>query len=281
MPKVVKVREPLWNATRKRNPDTMTTVAVDPIPTPPGSTGAPIRRIETQNLIKTYKRRNVVNGVNIHMSQSEVVGLLGGNGAGKTTTFYMLVGLVQPTSGVVLLDDKNITRQPMYRRARMGIGYLAQEASVFKKLTARENVTLVLELKGYPASKRKERADELLNELGILARAETRAYALSGGERRRVEIARALATEPSFLLLDEPFTGIDPIARAEIGEIIHNLKQKGIGVLITDHDAETTLRLTDRTYILNDGKVVAEGTAMEIANNDLARRYYLGKDFSL
>ncbi len=259
----------------------MATTVAEPIPTPPLPEHGPLRRIETRDLVKTYRGRNVVKGVNIYINQAEIVGLLGVNGAGKTTTFYMLVGLVQPTKGVVLLDDTNITRLPMYRRARMGIGYLAQEASVFKKLTARENILLVLELKGYPSERRRERADSLLSELGILARADTRAYALSGGERRRVEIARALAAEPSFLLLDEPFTGIDPIARAEIGEIIHNLKQKGIGVLITDHDAKTTLSLTERAYILNDGEVMAEGTALEVANNPLARQYYLGKDFSL
>jgi lipopolysaccharide export system ATP-binding protein len=259
----------------------MTTPVAEPIPTPPLPVGGSLRRIETRDLVKTYRGRNVVKGVNIYINQAEIVGLLGKNGAGKTTTFYMIVGLIQPKSGMVLLDDKNITRLPMYRRARMGIGYLAQEASVFKKLTARENILLVLELKGYPPRKRKERAEELLNELGILERAETRAYALSGGERRRVEIARALATEPSFLLLDEPFTGIDPIARAEIGGIIRNLKKKGIGVLITDHDEKSTLRLTDRTYILNDGEVMAEGTAIEVANNPLARKYYLGEDFSL
>jgi lipopolysaccharide export system ATP-binding protein len=222
-----------------------------------------------------------VNGVNLHINQGEIVGLLGKNGAGKTTTFYIIVGLIQPKGGAVLLDDKNITRYPMYRRARMGIGYLAQEPSVFRKLTARENILLVLELKGYPARKRKERADELLNEMGILDRADSRGYALSGGERRRVEIARALATDPSFLLLDEPFTGIDPIARKEISTIVRALSNRGIGVLITDHDEKSTLRLTDRTYILADGKVVTEGTAEEVANDPLAREFYLGEDFSL
>ena len=249
--------------------------------TPPVPANPTLRRIETRNLIKTYKGRDVVKGVNVYINQGEIVGLLGKNGAGKTTTFYMIVGLIQPKSGQVLLDEMNITRQPMYRRARLGIGYLAQEASVFKKLTARENILLVLELKGYPANKRKARADQLLEELGIPARADTKAYALSGGERRRVEIARALAADPSFLLLDEPFTGIDPIARKEIGGIIRSLKDKGIGILITDHDEDFTLRLTDRTYILNDGTVVAEGSAVEIANNPLALEYYLGEDFKL
>ncbi|GAB4468476.1 MAG: LPS export ABC transporter ATP-binding protein [Armatimonadaceae bacterium] len=238
------------------------------------------RRIVAHDLVKVYRGRPVVNGVNLYIEQGEIVGLLGKNGAGKTTTFYMIVGLVRPKSGTVLLDDKNITRHPMYRRARMGIGYLAQEPSVFRKLTARENILLVLELVGYRGNRR-ERTDQLLDEMGILDRADTRGYAMSGGERRRVEIARALATEPSFLLLDEPFTGIDPIARKEIGTIVRALRDKGIGVLITDHDEKSTLRLTDRTYILNNGEVITSGTAQEVANDPLAREHYLGEDFTL
>lgn len=246
-------------------------------PAPPTEKG----RISVTDLVKVYRGRNVVDGVNLHIEQGEIVGLLGKNGAGKTTTFYMIVGLVQPKSGTVLLNGRNITRYPMYRRARMGIGYLAQEPSVFRKLTARENILLVLELKGYPAKRRKERADELLNELGVLERADTRAFALSGGERRRVEIARALATEPQFLLLDEPFAALDPLARHEISSIIRALSAKDIGVLITDHDEKTTLSLTDRAYILAEGKVVTQGTATEVANDPLARKFYLGEDFTL
>ena len=249
------------------------------IPLPP--TERSRKRIEAEGLTKTYRGRKVVGGVSLTIEQGEIVGLLGPNGAGKTTTFYMIVGLVKPGGGTVAFDGANITREPMFQRARKGIGYLAQEASVFRKLTARENVLLVLELTGYPAGKRKARADELLDELGVLRVADTRAYALSGGERRRVEIARALAAEPSFLLLDEPFGGIDPIAREEISHIVRGLKARNIGILITDHDAHTTLRLCDRAYILFDGKVATEGTAEEIANDPLARTHYLGENFAL
>lgn len=253
-----------------------------PRPAPPApGTQATQRRIETENLVKIYRGRRVVNGVNLTIAQGEVVGILGKNGAGKTTTFYMIVGLIRPASGRVLLDGKDITRLPMYQRARQGVGYLAQEASVFRKLTARENILLVLELKGYPRNKRRARADQLLEELHITKIADSRGYAMSGGERRRVEIARALATEPSFLLLDEPFTGIDPLAREEIGGIIRSLRDRGIGILITDHDEKTTLRLTDRTYIVADGQVVTQGTAEEVAADPLARKHYLGENFTL
>ena len=239
------------------------------------------RRIEARDLVKMYRGRKVVNGVNITVRQGEIVGLLGPNGAGKTTTFYIAVGLVRPNSGKIILDDKDITRLPMYRRARLGIAYLAQEASVFRKLTARENVLLVLELTGYPASKRRARAEELLRDLHIAERADTRGYALSGGERRRVEIARALAANPSFLLLDEPFAGVDPIATEDIQNIVRGLRDRNIGVLITDHNAQATLRLTDRAYILADGQVVTEGPAEQIASDPLARKYYLGENFTL
>jgi lipopolysaccharide export system ATP-binding protein len=250
------------------------------VPSAPASPKT-IRRIETNELVKIYRGRRVVDGVNLQIAQGEIVGLLGKNGAGKTTTFYMTVGLVRPTKGRVLLDEKDITRLPMYKRARQGIGYLAQEASVFRKLTARENILLVLELIKYPRAQRRARADELLAELNISKIADSRGYSMSGGERRRVEIARALATDPSFLLLDEPFTGIDPQAREEISEIIRGLKNRGIGILITDHDEKTTLRLTDRTYILADGKVVTQGTAEAVAADPLARKHYLGENFSL
>ena len=239
------------------------------------------KRIEIADLVKTYRGRNVVNGVSLTIEQGEIRGLLGPNGAGKTTLFYMVVGLVKPVGGSVAFDGVNITREPMYKRARRGIGYLAQEPSVFRKLTARENVLLVLELTGTPAGKRRARADELLNELGVLKIADTRAYALSGGERRRVEIARALAADPAFLLLDEPFYGIDPITREEISEIIRSLKARNIGILITDHDEKTTLRLCDRITVMYDGKVVAEGTSEEIASDPMARKHYLGENFAL
>lgn len=256
-----------------------------PLAAPPGFDPAPPavpnHRIEARDLVKVYRGRRVVNGVSLHMEQSEIVGLLGPNGAGKTTTFYMIVGLVRPGGGSVTLDGRDITSQPMYRRARLGIGYLAQEASVFRKLSALENVILVLELTGYPGNRRRARAEELLEELHITKIAHTKGYALSGGERRRVEIARALAADPAFLLLDEPFTGIDPIAREDIGGIIRNLKARGIGILITDHDERATLRLTDRAYILADGKIVTAGTAEEVAADPLARKYYLGENFEL
>ena len=247
----------------------------------PPAPGAAQRVIETRDLVKTYRGRKVVNGVNITVRQGEIVGLLGPNGAGKTTTFYMMVGLVRPNSGKMILDNKDITRQPMFRRARLGISYLAQEASVFRKLTARENIIIVLELTGYPAHKRRARADELLEELHIAERAETRGYALSGGEQRRVEIARALAANPSFLLLDEPFAGVDPIATEDIQNIVRGLRDRNIGILITDHNALATLRLTDRAYILADGHVVTEGPAAAIAADPLARKYYLGENFTL
>jgi lipopolysaccharide export system ATP-binding protein len=239
------------------------------------------RTVSVENLVKKYRGRNVVDGVSISFSQGEIVGLLGPNGAGKTTTFYMTVGLVRPDSGSILLDGEQITRLPMHVRARKGIGYLPQEASVFRKLSVLENILLVLELVKYPAAQRKTRAMELLAELKVDHKANEKAYILSGGERRRVEIARALAADPSFLLLDEPFSGIDPKVREEICEIVRQLSQRGIGILITDHDARTTLNLIDRTYIIYEGKVVASGSRNEIASDALARKYYLPEDFTL
>lgn len=277
--------EPCWNRRRKRNRKVKEmTVPLLPAPTEtPAYPGEKEGRrvIVSQNLIKIYRGRKVVNGVNIRVAQGEIVGLLGPNGAGKTTTFYMTVGLVRPDSGKIFLDNKDISRLPMFRRARLGIAYLAQEASVFRKLTARENILMVLELTGYPAARRRARAEELLHDLHIADRAETRGYALSGGERRRIEIARALAANPSFLLLDEPFAGVDPLATEDIQNIVRSLRDRNIGVLITDHNAQATLRLTDRTYILADGQVVTQGTAEEIANDPLARKYYLGENFRL
>ncbi len=248
-----------------------------PVPTP-----APAgKRIETRDLIKVYRGRRVVDGVSLHIEQGEIVGLLGPNGAGKTTTFYMIVGLVRPGAGVVALDGRNITRQPMHVRARAGIGYLAQEPSVFRKLTALENVTLVLEMVGHPRARRRERALELLSELHITHIAHSKGYALSGGERRRVEIARALAADPAFLLLDEPFTGVDPIAIEDIQGIVRGLRERGIGILITDHNARATLGLTDRAYILADGKIMTAGSASEVARDPIARKFYLGESFEI
>lgn len=251
-------------------------VAAVPLPPSDGRR----KRIETRDLVKRYRGTPVVNGVSIEMTQGEIVGLLGPNGAGKTTTFYMIVGLIQPSEGTVRMDGSPITTLPMYKRARLGIGYLPQEASVFRKLTARENILLVLETIGYRGN-RKKRADQLLGELHIEHIADNRGFALSGGERRRVEIARALATEPAFLLLDEPFAAIDPIAREDISGIIRGLKDRGIGILITDHEARAVLSLTDRAYLMADGKVLLHGTAREIADNPIAREHYLGENFTL
>ena len=249
-------------------------------PIPPASDPTPKKRIEARDLVKTYRGRRVVDGVSIEMEQGEIVGLLGPNGAGKTTTFDMIVGLIRPNSGRVRLDNTDITRLPMYQRARRGIGYLPQQPSVFRKLSARENILLVLEMVGYRGDRR-ARADQLLGELHIEKVANTKSFALSGGERRRVEIARALAANPSFLLLDEPFAAIDPIAREDIAGIVRGLKDRGIGILITDHEAHAVLSLTDRAYIMADGKVFIEGTAEEVASNPLARKNYLGENFTL
>ena len=257
----------------------MTMTATQTLPAPPrGET--PTRRIEARDLVKTYRGRKVVNGVDLFVTQGEIVGLLGPNGAGKTTTFDMIVGKVRPGGGKVLIDGQEITTLPMFQRARRGIGYLAQEASVFRKLSARENILLVLEMTGYPAAKRRTRADELLGELHISHIATNKGYALSGGERRRVEIARALAANPSFLFLDEPFAGIDPKAIEDIQALIRGLKDRNLGVLITDHNAAATLRLMDRGYIMVDGKVILSGTSQEIATDPIARENYLGENFT-
>ena len=238
-----------------------------------------LRIVETTGLVKQYRGRKVVDGVSLHFRQGEIVGLLGPNGAGKTTSFYMIVGQIRPDRGKVLLDGTDITRLPMYRRARLGIGYLAQEASIFRKLSVRENLMLVLEMTGCPARERRPRADQLLGELDMLERADAKGYVLSGGERRRVEIARALAANPSFLLLDEPFAGIDPKAIEDIQSVVRQLKARGIGVLITDHNVRETLGIVDRAYVLVDGQVIAEGDADGIATNELVRKHYLGEGF--
>jgi lipopolysaccharide export system ATP-binding protein len=237
--------------------------------------------LEARGLQKSFWQRKVVDNVNLVINPGEVVGLLGPNGAGKTTTFYMVVGLLPPDRGRILLDGSDITALPMYRRARRGIGYLPQESSVIRKLTVEDNLLAILEMLDLTPREREERKVALLRELGLDERAKQRAYTLSGGERRRLEISRALITAPSFLLLDEPFTGIDPIAIADIQEIISRLKGKGIGVLITDHNVRETLQITDRSYILYGGQILVSGTSKELATNERAREIYLGEKFSL
>ncbi len=234
-----------------------------------------------ENLMKTYRRRRVVDRVSLTVQPGEVVGLLGPNGAGKTTTFYMIVGLEPSEGGRIALDGRDITRLPMYRRARLGLGYLAQEPSVFRKLTVAENLRAVLEVMPLTDAERKERLEELLEEFNLQGLRDQRGGVLSGGERRRTEIARALATSPSFLLLDEPFTGVDPIAVDDIQNIIAYLRDKGLGVLITDHNVRETLAITDRAYILHQGRILASGDARAIADDPQARQVYLGEKFSL
>jgi lipopolysaccharide export system ATP-binding protein len=237
--------------------------------------------LKATGLTKTYGRRTVVSSVDVAISTGEVVGLLGPNGAGKTTTFYMVVGLTRPDSGQVFLGEQDVTALPMYLRAREGIGYLPQEASVFRKLTAEQNVLAILETMGLGADEQRARARRLLDELGILPMARQAAHTLSGGERRRLEICRALATAPKFMLLDEPFAGIDPIAVQDIQSIVAQLKRRGIGVLITDHNVRETLKITDRAYILTEGEVFRSGTPSELAADDDVRRVYLGEAFRL
>ncbi|MGQ9524558.1 MAG: LPS export ABC transporter ATP-binding protein [Armatimonadota bacterium] len=237
--------------------------------------------LATDNLVKAYRGRNVVDGVSIEVRTGEIVGLLGPNGAGKTTTFYMVVGLVKPKSGRVLLGGRDVTSLPMYQRARLGIGYLAQEPSVFRKLSVADNILLVLEVIGVPKQERHKRLDALLAELGIGHLRNQLGQALSGGERRRVEMARALATNPSFMLLDEPFTGVDPIAVHDIQDLVLQLKQRGIGVLITDHNVRETLTITDRAYIMYSGRILTSGVSEDLVNDPVARERYLGERFQL
>jgi len=234
-----------------------------------------------QGLVKWFRHRKVVDTVSLDIQRGEVVGLLGPNGAGKTTSFYMLVGLLAAEGGRIFLEGEEITQLPMYQRCRRGIGYLPQESSVFRKLTVEENILAILETLDLSGMQRRERVRELLAELELTALARYPAYTLSGGERRRLEITRALVTSPRYLLLDEPFTGIDPIAIGDIQEIVARLKERGIGVLITDHNVRETLAITDRAYILYDGRILASGTATELANNSKAREIYLGEKFSL
>lgn len=240
-----------------------------------------MQALEAKKLEKSYRGRKIVRGVSLQVRYGEVVGLLGPNGAGKTTTFYMVVGLVRPDQGRVVLDGADITKMPMFQRARNGIGYLPQEPSVFRKLTVADNLMAILETMGLSSAERKERRDQLLAELGIAHLANSMAYTLSGGERRRVEIARALTLSPKFILLDEPFAGIDPLAVVDIQGIISLLKGKGIGILITDHNVRETLAITDRAYIINEGKIIEAGTAAEITASPRVRQFYLGDAFRL
>ncbi|PIE51137.1 LPS export ABC transporter ATP-binding protein [Candidatus Fermentibacteria bacterium] len=237
--------------------------------------------LEARDLVKKYRKRKVVNGVSLKVRRGEIVGLLGPNGAGKTTTFYQIVGFIKPDGGSVFLDDTEVTRLPMYKRARLGLGYLPQESSVFRKMTVEDNLMCILETAKLSRKERKQKQEQLLEELGITRVSKQKAYTLSGGERRRVEIARALVTDPGFLLLDEPFAGIDPIAVAEIQGIIRTLAERGLGVLITDHSVRETLAITDRAYIMFDGRVLISGSAEELANDPEARKIYLGERFRL
>ena len=234
-----------------------------------------------KNLVKTYDERRVVNSVSLDIEDGSVVGLLGPNGAGKTTTFYMTIGMIKPDEGHVFLDNEDITDYPMYLRARKGVGYLPQETSIFRKLTVKQNMMAILELLPMDTASQEKRADMLLDELGIKHLMAQKASVLSGGERRRLEISRALATDPSFMLLDEPFAGIDPLAVIDIKKIIEHLKKRGIGILISDHNVRETLEVCDKAYILNDGKVIESGTPNKIAASKTARRIYLGDDFKL
>lgn len=238
-------------------------------------------KLHSQGLVKRYRKRTVVDDVSINVKKGEIVGLLGPNGAGKTTTFYMVVGLVRPNAGKIFLNDRNLTREPMYKRARLGIGYLAQEASVFRNLTVRENLESVLQFLSYPKKKIKEKADKLIEEFGLQRVVDSKGYSLSGGERRRTEIARALVTDPKFILLDEPFAGVDPIAVEDIQEIVAGLKAQDIGILITDHNVHETLAITDRAYLMFEGKILMEGSADRLAEDEKAKQLYLGKQFRL
>ncbi len=239
-----------------------------------------MKKLQSVKLVKSYKNRRVVDEIGIEVNRGEIVGLLGPNGAGKTTTFYMVVGLTRPDSGKVLLDNEDVTSYPMYLRARRGVSYLPQEPSIFRKLTVEENILAVLESFDYSKFDRKKMARSLLRELNILHIKNAKAYSLSGGERRRVEISRALATSPNFILLDEPFAGIDPIAVSDIQTIIYQLKEKGIGVLITDHNVRETLSITDRAYIINEGKIICSGLPTTVAQDSQVKQIYLGEQFS-
>jgi len=237
--------------------------------------------LRAENIVKKYRKRTVVNGVSIHVEQGEIVGLLGPNGAGKTTSFYMIVGLIQPLAGKIFIEDEEITNLPVYKRAHRGIGYLAQEASVFRNLSIEDNLRAVLEMTDYTKQYQHEKLETLLSEFGLQHIRKSKGYQLSGGERRRTEIARALAIDPKFILLDEPFAGVDPIAVEDIQQIVTKLKEKNIGVLITDHNVHETLSITDRSYLLFEGSILKSGTAEDLANDEVVRRVYLGQNFTL
>jgi lipopolysaccharide export system ATP-binding protein len=237
--------------------------------------------LRAENIVKKYRNRTVVNRVSFDVKQGEIVGLLGPNGAGKTTSFYIIVGLIRPLSGKVFVDDEDITRLPVYKRAKKGIGYLAQEASVFRKLSIEDNLRAVLEMTDYSKEYQREKVESLLTEFGLQHIRKSKGIQLSGGERRRTEIARALAIDPKFILLDEPFAGVDPIAVEDIQQIVVKLKEKNIGVLITDHNVHETLSITDRSYLLFEGSIMKSGTAHDLANDEDVRRVYLGQNFEL
>ena len=238
-------------------------------------------KLHTHNLVKKYKNRKVVDEVSVSVEQGEIVGLLGPNGAGKTTTFYMIVGLINPYEGTIMLDDTNITREPVYKRARMGIGYLAQEASVFRKLSVEDNIRAVLEMSSLSRPEQRDRVESLLTEFGLHKIRKSLGIQLSGGERRRTEIARALALNPNFILLDEPFAGVDPIAVEDIQNIVSRLKALNIGILITDHNVHETLAITDRAYLMFEGTILKAGTASDLAEDEQVRKVYLGQNFEL
>nr|WP_281351398.1 LPS export ABC transporter ATP-binding protein [Prolixibacter denitrificans] len=238
-------------------------------------------KLRAENIVKKYRKRTVVKGVSIDVEQGEIVGLLGPNGAGKTTSFYMIVGLIRANGGRIFLDEKDITSYPVYRRAQLGIGYLAQEASVFRQLSVEDNIKAVLEMTKFSTEYQKEKLESLLDEFGLQRIRKSKGIQLSGGERRRTEIARALAINPAFILLDEPFAGVDPIAVEDIQQIVYRLKDKNIGILITDHNVHETLSITDRSYLLFDGNILKSGTAEELAADEDVRRVYLGKNFEL
>jgi len=238
-------------------------------------------KLYTDNLIKKYHSRTVVDNVSIQVEEGEIVGLLGPNGAGKTTSFYMIVGLIKPNGGTIHLDDEDITTLPVYKRARLGISYLAQEASVFRNLSVEDNIRAVLEMSGFPKEEQRERLESLIGEFGLAKIRKSKGIQLSGGERRRTEIARALALKPKFILLDEPFAGVDPIAVEDIQAIVSHLRDKNIGILITDHNVHETLSITDRAYLLFEGKILMAGSASQLAENEHVRKVYLGKNFEL
>ncbi|MFT5749263.1 MAG: lipopolysaccharide export system ATP-binding protein [Ancylomarina sp.] len=237
--------------------------------------------LRAENLVKKYKSRTVVKGVSVEVKQGEIVGLLGPNGAGKTTSFYMIVGLIQPNGGRIFLDEREITNEPVYKRAQMGVGYLAQEASVFRKLSVEDNIMAVLQMSDFTKEYQKQRLEEMLDEFSLQKIRKSLGIQLSGGERRRTEIARALSIKPKFILLDEPFAGVDPIAVEDIQDIVRKLKDKNIGILITDHNVQETLSITERAYLLFEGNILKSGTAEELAADEDVRRVYLGKNFEL